>query len=163
MAFLLRQISYSAEGREIVRPSRIESDRLTIGRDPSCDIHLTDLAVALHHAMIERAGADRLTVAAEKGFSIELNGRKRAEGTIELTAGGDVRIASHLLRVLPAPAGSDEVSIDVQRVEEGETKQDRTDARLFSLSSVLPSKRAAAWVFVFLMLGLFLAWPIKSY
>ena len=47
MAFLLRQISHSADGREIVRPSRVEGDRLTIGRDPGCDVHLTDLAVAL--------------------------------------------------------------------------------------------------------------------
>jgi hypothetical protein len=52
--FVLRTVSHSAEGREIVRASRIEADRLTIGRDPACDIHLTDLAVALRHATVER-------------------------------------------------------------------------------------------------------------
>jgi hypothetical protein len=66
MAFLLRQISHSAEGREIVRPSRVEGDRLTVGRSPECDVHLTDLAVALRHVVIEKVAGSRLTVTAEK-------------------------------------------------------------------------------------------------
>src|SRR3712207_4715918 len=99
MAYLLRQISRSAEGREIIRPLRIEGNRLTIGRDPECDIHLTDLAVALQHAVVEQQG-DRLGVAAGEGLTVELNGRKVSSGRIELGTGGDILIASHLLRFM---------------------------------------------------------------
>ncbi len=69
MAFLLRTVSHSAEGREIVRTRRVEGDRLTIGRDPASDVHLTDLAVALRHAVVERR-TGRLTVAVEPGVSV---------------------------------------------------------------------------------------------
>ena len=163
MAFLLRQISRSAEGREIVRPSRIDADRLTIGRDPECDVHLTDLAVALRHAIVERSGTNRLDVTAGEGLTLELNGRKVATGRIELGTGGDIRIASHILRFMPTPAGSDEIAVDVERVTEGEVKLSKGDERMFSLASRMPSKRAAAWLLSILVLGLFLAWPIKAY
>ena len=163
MAFLLRQISHSADGREIVRPSRVEGDRLTIGRDPGCDVHLTDLAVALTHATVERAGPAVLSVAAGPGLYVELNGRKVTSGSIDVSGGGDIRIASHFLRFLPTPADSSEIGIDIERVAEARGDLDASDDRLFSLASVLPSKRVAAWLFALLVLGLCLAWPIKSY
>jgi hypothetical protein len=163
MTFLLRQISRSAEGREIIRPSRLESDRLTIGRDPACDVHLTDLAVALRHATVERVSPGRVTVTAEEGLTVELNGRKVSNGKIELATGGDIRIASHILRFMPTPAGSDEIAVDVERVTEGEAKLGKGDERKFSLASKMPSKRAAAWILSLLVLGVFLAWPIKAY
>ena len=163
MAFLLRQISHSADGREIVRPSRVEGDRLTIGRDPGCDVHLTDLAVALTHATVERAGPAVLSVAAGPGLYVELNGRKVTSGSIDVAGGGDIRIASHFLRFLPTPADSSEIGIDIERVAEARGDLDASDDRLFSLASVLPSKRVAAWLFALLVLGLCLAWPIKSY
>src|SRR5688572_28600237 len=97
MTFILRQVSHSAEGREIVRTARVEGDRLTLGRDPASDVHLTDLAVALHHAVIERASPSRLSVKAEQGLYVELNGSKTASGAIELAGGGSIRIASHVL------------------------------------------------------------------
>jgi hypothetical protein len=100
MAFLLRTVSHSAEGREIVRARRSKASRLTIGRDPQCDVHLTDLAVALRHASAERRGrASRCRRRA--GLSVELNGRKTSAGTIDLASGGDILIGSHLLRFMP--------------------------------------------------------------
>ncbi|MDB5721020.1 MAG: hypothetical protein JWP15_1638 [Alphaproteobacteria bacterium] len=162
MAFLIRTISHSAEGREIVRPSRVEGDRLTIGRDPACNIHLTDLAVALRHATVDhRAG--RLRVQVEQGLTVELNGHKLNLGHIELATGGDMLIASHLLRFMPTPAGSDEIAVDVERVSEGEAKLDKSSERLFSLASVMPSKRLTAWLLVLLVLGVGLAWPIQAF
>ena len=47
MAFVRRNISYSAEGRQIVRTSRVEDDLVKVGRDPDSDIRLNELAVAL--------------------------------------------------------------------------------------------------------------------
>src|SRR3546814_7249484 len=34
---------------------------------------------------------------------------------------------------------------------------------MFSLTSVMPSKRAAAWALIAVVLAVFLAWPIKGY
>jgi hypothetical protein len=162
MAFVLRTISHSAEGREIVRASRIEGNYLTIGREPECDVHLTDLAVALRHAVVERTG-DRLAVTAGEGLTVELNGRKVASGRIELGTGGDIVIASHALRFMPTPSGSDEIAINVERITDSEVKLGKGDERMFSLASAMPSKRLAAWLLSLLVLGVFLAWPIKAY
>lgn len=162
MAFVLRTVSISAEGREIVRTARIEGDCLTIGRSPESNVHLTDLAVALHHARVERSSM-RLSVAAEGGLTVELNGRKAASGSLELATGGELRIGVHLLRFMPVPAGSDEIAVNVERVTEGEAKLDRDAERLFSLASVMPGKRPMAWMLTFVVLGLCLAWPIKAY
>jgi hypothetical protein len=163
MAFLLRLKSQSANGREIVRPVRIEADRLTLGRDPACDVHLTDLAVALRHATVEMGDGGRLNVTAESGLSVELNGRKVKSGRIELAAGGDIRIAAHLLRVMPVAAGATDIPVDVERTSEGDTKLGRGEERMFSLESKMPSKRAVAWLMSLIVFGVFLAWPIKGY
>ncbi|HEX6376373.1 MAG TPA: cytochrome c3 family protein [Allosphingosinicella sp.] len=162
MAFLLRTVSHSAEGREIVRTRRVEGDRLDIGRDPHCDIHLTDLAVALRHATLER-DAGRLVVTVEPGLWVELNGRKVAGGVIDVAAGGDILIGSHALRFMPAPAGSDEIAVAVERTTEGEAKLDKSAERLFTLGPVLPGKRGLAWLLALAVLAFGLAWPIKAY
>lgn len=162
MAFVLRTVSHSAEGREIVRTRRVEGDRLTIGRDPQCDVHLTDLAVALRHAVVERR-AGHLDVIVESGLSVELNGRKTSLGGIDLATGGDILIGSHALRFMPTPAGSDEVAVAVERTTEGEAKLDKSAERLFTLGPVIPGKRILAWLLALLVLGVGLAWPIKAY
>ncbi|MGZ8332182.1 MAG: cytochrome c3 family protein [Allosphingosinicella sp.] len=162
MAFLIRTVSHSAEGREIVRTRRVEGERLSVGRDPACDIHLTDLAVALRHAVIERE-AGRLRVAVESGLSVELNGRKVSGGLIESATGGDILIASHVLRFMPVPTGSDEIDVAVERTGESEVKLDKSAERLFTLATVLPGKRGLAWLLALLVLAVGLAWPIKAY
>lgn len=162
MAFLLRTVSTSAEGREIVRTSRVEGDRLTIGRSPDRDVRLTDLAVALHHAAVERSG-ESLTVSAAPGLWVELNGRRVAAGTIELAMGGDLRIGSHLLRFLPTPPTSEGIAVGVERVTQGKGRLDRSTEQLFSLASILPGKRPTAWLLAILVLALCVAWPIKTF
>lgn len=162
MTFVLRTISTSAQGREIVRTSRVEVDRLTIGRAPDNDLRLTDLAVALHHARVERRG-DRIGVAAEPGLFVALDGRQTSEGVLELSSGGSLRIGSHLLRFEPAPPNADEIAVGVERVSEGETKLDRDADRLFTLAPVLPGKRTMAWVLLALILTFGIALPIKAW
>jgi hypothetical protein len=164
MTFLLRQISRSAEGREIIRPTEVAGERLTVGRDPKSDVHLTDLAVALHHATLQRTAPMRLSVSAEEGLGIELNGRKVTSGIIDLATGGELRIASHLLRVMPAAADADQISIDVERVGESAADElSRVDTNRFALSSVMPGKRISAYALIAVVLALFLAWPIWVY
>jgi predicted CXXCH cytochrome family protein len=162
VAFVLRTVTTSAEGREIVRTRRVGGDRLTIGRSPECDVHLTDLAVALRHAEVERSG-DRLQVAVENGLTVALDGRQAAFGSIALATGGDIRMGAHLLRFLPTPAGSDEIAVGIERVTEGEAKLGRSAERLFSLASVLPGKRPMAWLLALVVLALCIGWPVKTF
>jgi hypothetical protein len=164
MTFKLNQISTSAEGREIRRGKEVPGERLTIGRAPTNDVHLTDLAVALNHATVQRIAPLRLSVSAEEGLGVELNGRKVTSGFIELAQGGEVRIASHLLRFLPAAADAQEIQVDVERVGESSADEaDRADIRRFSVGAVLPGKRISAYLLIALVLGVFLAWPLYVY
>ncbi len=162
MAFLLRNISVSADGREIVRTSRVRDDLLKVGRDPECDIRLNDLAVALHHATLEQLSAGTLGVSAEAGLTVEIDGVTTQFGQIDLATGGTVRVGPFVLRVLAKEMGSDDVALDIARVDADEA-EDRFDTRRFALSTVLPGKRAVAWVLGLAVLGLFLVWPIMSF
>ncbi len=163
MAFLLRQISYSAEGREIVRSRRINDDLLRIGREPEMDIRLNDLAVALKHCVIEVINERQIGVSAETGLTVELNGRSTNFGKIDLASGGDIKIASHLLRIKPTAAGSSDIAIDVEKITESDIRLDKSAEREFSLVSVLPSKRVTAYALTLVVLALFLAWPVWTY
>lgn len=162
MAFLLRSISRSADGREIVRTSKVNDDLLKIGRDPDCDIRLNDLAVALHHATLEQVSATRIGVSAEMGMAIELDGSVTQFGQIDLATGGTVKIGPFLLRILPPELGSEDVPIVVQRADEGD-EEDKFDTRRFALQTVMPGKRAMAWTLTLAVLAIFLAWPIWSF
>ena len=88
MTFLIRQISITADGREIVRATLVEKDVLTVGRAAENDISLPDLAVEPQHARIERRGdrqhrghrdrersASRSTAARRCGATIDARAR----------------------------------------------------------------------------------------
>ena len=162
MAFLLRNISYSADGRQIVRSSRIGDDIVRIGRDADSDIRLNDLAVALHHATLEQVSPTRIGVSAEAGLTIEIDGERTQFGQIELAVGGTVRIGPFALRILPRKAGTDDVAIDVERADSGE-EDERFDSHRFALAAVMPGKRPIAWALALAVLGIFLVWPIWSF
>lgn len=162
MAFVLRNISYSADGRQIVRTSRITDDLLTIGRDPDRDIRLNELAVALHHATIEQISSSRIGVSAEAGLTIEIDGDVTQFGQIDVTIGGVVGVGPFQLRVLPQEMGSDDIAIDIERAEDEEAEA-KFDTRRFALSAVMPGKRPIAWSLVAVVLAVFLAWPIYAY
>lgn len=162
MAFLLRSISRSADGREIVRTSKVNDDLLKVGRDPDCDIRLNDLAVALHHATIEQVSATRVGVSAEMGMKIEIDGGVTQFGQIDLAVGGTVKVGPFLLRILPPEIGSDDVPIVIQRADSGE-EEDKFDTRRFALQSVMPGKRMMAWTLTLAVLAIFLVWPIVSF
>lgn len=162
MAFLLRNISRSADGREIVRTSKVNDDLLKVGRDPDCDIRLNDLAVALHHATLEQVSATKIGVSAEAGLTVEIDGSVTQFGQIDLGVGGAVKVGPFLLRILPPEIGSEDVPIDIQRADTAE-EDDRFDTRRFALQSVMPGKRTMSWVLTLVVLAIFLVWPIISF
>ena len=160
MSFILRLTSTSAAGREIVRTRRIDADTLTIGRDPASDIHLTDLEVTRHHAVIRRAGPQQLVVQALAGLPILVDGRSTKRAEIDAARGGEVQIgAVRIALSLGEEAGTIAASVSRAEPPVSEAEADKR----FSLVGSAPGKRAMAWVAAVLVLGLFLAWPIWSY
>lgn len=57
MAFLIRQVSITADGRRIVREKRVDAESISIGRAPENDVHLPDLAVSLHETRLSAEDA----------------------------------------------------------------------------------------------------------
>ena len=162
MAFLLRNISLSAEGREIVRTSRVRDDLIKVGRDPGNEIVLNDLAVALHHATLEQLSDSRIGISAEAGLTVEIDGVTSQGGQLDTVSGGTIKVGPFLLRILAAEMGSEDVAIDVARADT-DADEERFDTRRFALATTLPGKRTLAWSMAVIVLGLFLAWPIYAY
>lgn len=165
MSFIVRQISRTADGREIIRPRTFTQKEIVIGREADCDIHLPDLAVDLRHGAIRDVAPGRIEVAAISGLPIDINGRSTPGETIDVARGANIRIGSHLLTV-SAGEGEDQGNtvISVERVGAlSEASEIRDEQRAFSLAGVAPGRRRMAWILGLLVLALFLAWPIWSF
>lgn len=161
MTFVIRRISTSAAGREIVRTSEVEGDVVAIGRDPGNDIVLTDLSIAPSHAQLMRTGADSVEVEALTDFPLRVDGRRTRRGAITLTRGGSVGLGDYQISVA---AGETPGTISVEVREAGADAEDSDAlARRFSLAGSAPGKRAMAWISVLAVLAVFLAWPILSF
>jgi len=163
MSFIVRTVARTADGREIVRPKVFDKAELSVGRSPSSDIHLADLAVVLNHAVIRQSGGT-VEIAATAGLPFIVNGKQSEHERFSASAGADVRIGSHSLEFEPGEGeekGS--VVITVNRVGAiSNASEEKEEARVFSLGHVLPGKRTMAWIGALLVLAVFLAWPLAS-
>ena len=155
MSFLLRQISQTGDGREIVRTHVVERDTLTIGRAPANDIVLADLSVSLDHARIARIDEWQVSVVAHGTLGFSVDGRKALRATIDSATGGEIAIGAYRITVSREPDG--QLAVTVMQVG---AAVERDEARAFSLRGLLPGKRATAWVLVVAILVGFLAVPI---
>lgn len=165
MSFLIRQISRTADGREIVRPKVVETSQLIVGRDPSTDIHLPDLGVTLRHAVIQSLGGSRVEIAAAAGLPFDVNGKQTERTEIDAARGADVRLGAHVLSFSKGE-GEDagRVVISVERVGAvSDASEAKDEARAFSLAGVAPPKRATAWTLALLILAVFLVWPLYAF
>ena len=158
MSFLLRQISQTSGGREIVRAQVIERDVVTIGRSPERDIVLADLAVSPDHARIERSDARRLTISATGTLGFAVDGRTTLRATIDSAKGGEIAIGAY--RITVALEAEGQISLTVARTADA---VERDAATGFSLRGLLPGKRATAWVLAVAVLVGFLAVPIWGF
>lgn len=73
----------------------LQTEQLTIGRDPSNDIVLTAPTVARHHAIIQKYDASHHLIKALDGQLITVNGERVSQG--QLQRGDSVQIGPHLL------------------------------------------------------------------
>jgi hypothetical protein len=162
MSFILRFVSKSATGREIIRTREISRDTVTIGRDPASDIHLTDLEVTQHHAKLRQLAPHRMAIEATAELPIRIEGRSTKHEEIDASRGSEIRIGSHRL-LINAGEGPGQIVVQVDRVNRMPTADDEERLRRFSLAGSAPGKRRIAWILAIAVILLFLIWPIWSF
>lgn len=115
MTFLIRQISHTADGREIVRQSMLPKPQLSIGRAAESDIHLQDLSVTPDHARIEQVDARRIIVRATGTLGFVVDGRTTMRVDIDAVQGAELRFGGH--RITVSHGEGDEIILSIQRVD----------------------------------------------
>ncbi len=157
--FLIRRISTTADGREIVRDAPAPRAVVTVGRAATNDIALTDLGVDQEHVQIERTSDGQVLVTATGPTPILSGGRKRRQFTIDPANGGEVGLGSHAITVTRESTG--EVVLTVQRIGPiSKAAEERDERKIFTLAGLMPDKRNTAWLLALSVLIGFLAVPI---
>ena len=161
MSFILRRISTTKTGKQIVRDLALPGDAITLGREGSNIIHIADLAVNPHHATITSADGRHVRVQASEGLGFDINGRTVDAADIDSAAGAELRFGGHRLTI----AREDEnIILLVERIDElSQSSKDVDEAKAFSLQGVMLGKRVGAWSFAILMLLAFLVGPIWAW
>ncbi len=162
MAFRIRQIEFTADGRKIVRDRDIATAELTLGRAAENDIHLADLALDARHARLSLELGGRVAVQAVGSLGFTLDGSSTSSASIDPATGAELGFGSHRLGVARDADGA--VLLTLQRIEAASGEGEGLDpGRSFTLTGVMPSKRVLSWLLAALILGLFLAIPIASH
>ncbi len=159
MAFQIRQIDRTANGREITRERRLDKDRLTLGRSAENDLHLPDLALDLFHAEIALTSRGRIAVRTLSALGFTLDGALHQSVQIACRDGGELGFGSYQLTISAGDDGSCIITIR-QIGGAGSALENRRD---FSLGRVLPGKRRMAWASALTILVLFLIIPIATH
>lgn len=159
MTFLIRTVSYTATGREIVREREVTGGALTIGRATTNDVVLPDLAVEQHHATLETAAGDQFRMHAAGSRQFAHDGRKTGDATFDPARGGEFTFGSHTLAFGRESDGRVAITVTSHEKDFG----NRDAVRGFELASALPGKRAMAWIGLAAVLVAFLAIPVWSH
>jgi hypothetical protein len=161
MAFLLRTITLTADGREIIRDTRIEKPQISIGRASERDIHLQDLSVEPDHARIEQLDDRRILVRSVGSRVFTIDGRSSQRVEVDSAAGAELGFGGHRITV---GREGDAITLTVKRESAvSDAAEEKDEATIFSLRGKLPGKRPVAWALVVAVLVLFLAIPIISF
>src|SRR3546814_21178214 len=102
MSFILRRISTTKTGKQIIRDAALPGDTITLGREGSNTIHVADLAVNPHHATISSSDGRHVRVAALEGLGFDLHGRSQTVAALDSAAGSELRFGGHRLTIARA-------------------------------------------------------------
>lgn len=161
MAFLLRTITLTADGREIVRDSRIEKPQIGVGRSTEREIHLTDLAVERDHARIEQLDERRILVRSVGTLGFSVDGRHVQRVEIDSATGAELGFGGHRITI---GRDGDAITLTVRReAAVSDAAGEKDEAAIFSLREKLPGKRMTAWALSVAILVLLLALPMISF
>ncbi|MGN6690982.1 MAG: cytochrome c3 family protein, partial [Sphingopyxis sp.] len=161
MSFILRRISTTKTGKQIIRDQALPGNTITLGRDGSNTIHVADLAVNPHHATIGSADGRHVRVAASEGLGFDFNGRTVDAADIDSAAGAELRFGGHRLTIARE---HEDIILLVERIDElSQSSKDVDEVKAFSLAGVMPGKRMGAWTFGIIVLLAFLIGPIWAW
>jgi len=161
MSFILRRISTTKTGKQIIRDQALPGDTITLGREGGNTIHVADLAVNPHHATISSADGRHVRVAASEGLGFDINGRAVETADVDSAAGAELRFGGHRLTI--AREGENIILL-VERIDElSQSSKDVDESKAFSLTGVMPGKRMGAWTFGIMVLLAFLIGPIWAW
>ncbi|MEQ1688288.1 MAG: cytochrome c3 family protein [Sphingopyxis sp.] len=165
MSFLLRRVATTADGREIIRVTPLDTSEISVGRDAASAIHLADLGVNPQHATITTHDGRHIEVQATSGLGFEWDGRTVTSATIDAGDGAELRFGGHRITVaIDSEAPTPRVSLTVARTDElSHSALMRDEAQAFSLRGLLPGRRLSAWGFGLVVLAAFLIAPIWAY
>src|SRR6195952_4563995 len=104
MAFLIRTVTVTAEGREIVRETRVDRDTIGVGRAAENALSLPDLAVDPRQAPISTRDGRRVLGVAS-GLAFEVDGRSTRRTEIDSAKGAELAFGGH--RVTVSRSGGD--------------------------------------------------------
>ncbi len=158
-AFLIRTIDLTATGREIVRDRSVETDTLAIGRAAENHIHLPDLAVEQHHAVIEPMPGGQLKARALGSLGFAHDGRVVGEALFDPREGAELGFGTYRLTVSQGTDGP----ITITQRQEVPEEDATSSGEGFALAHALPSKRVMSWALLAVILLAFLAVPITSH
>ena len=160
MSITIRNLKRRPGGRESVRERDFDQDEITIGRDASNDLAITDLGLALKHAKL-KIGIDGLAVLELLGgHTATVNKRLVSGRAASLKPGTIIRLGRFELRI-EEPKAAGNITATLEQIEAVETNISAEDEKaVFGLGRALPSKRLMAWVFSLAIFGFFLALPI---
>lgn len=161
MTFIVRQIAVTSDGREIIRSNPFDVDQIGIGRSAANAIHLADLAVSPDHAVIRNRDDGHIVVESTSGQGFTLDGRQSQSVTIDPAEGAELGFGGHIITVSVDDEGT---IFTVKRIDAvSDSAETRSEATVYTLKGLLPSKRVSAWSFVIIALAAFLVWPIYTW
>ncbi|OYY71960.1 cytochrome c3 family protein [Sphingomonas sp. 28-63-12] len=157
--FLIRRISTTADGREIVRDAPATRDLVLVGRAATNDIALPDLGVDPEHLQIEHSSDGRVLVTATGSNGFLVGRRRRKQAVIDPDQGGDIGLGGHRITMTRDVGG--EIVLTVQRIAAiSKAAEERDETKAFSLRGLIPAKRGTAWALAIAVLIGFLAIPV---
>ncbi len=159
MTFRLRTIDTTADGRRIVRDRDVASTTLTIGRAAENDIHLPDLAIDPHHAVMELAGG-QIAVRSVGTLGFGVDGVSSQSARIAPDRGAELRFGGYNLTVSRDTDGTPLLTIAAVASQDAGAATD--EKQRFSLAAAMPGKRTMSWIIGLVILAVFLAFPVVS-
>ena len=165
MSFLVRRVSVTADGREIVRGTPVDGTEILVGRDAACAVHRADLAVNPQHARLTSSDGRHLEIEAISGLGFEVDGRTTERASIDAGDGAELKFGGHRITVgLDSDSPAPRIALTVTRTDElSHSALDRDEAKAFSLGGKILGRRMSAWLFSLFVLAAFLAAPIWAY
>ncbi len=159
MTFRIRQIDFTAGGREIVRDRMLDKTRLTVGRAAENDLHLPDLAVEAYHAQMVTPPGGFLEVASTGTLGFTRDGSTTNATSIEIATGGELGFGGYRITVSKDSDGATLLVVR-QVASTADATSDFDEKRSFTLASVLPGKRGLSWALASIILLAFLLVPV---